>query len=237
MNETIRNRLIGVAVVLIILFLLTLLIPSHHSESAHPALAVSAVPVGSSAGTPPAPGSSAETSSAPAAPLNQIGGSNGVENTASPPPAATVAAPADSAVGSVTPSSLSARSAPSIADNQPVKALAPAHREPQARPDTNTHGTPKAAAVKVSPDRSAKASSDNAFYVQVGSYHVQNNARNVEDGLKKAGYAVKIDPVSVSGHRFYRVRVGPFSDKGTARAARKRIAASGYKNARVFTGQ
>lgn len=73
--------------------------------------------------------------------------------------------------------------------------------------------------------RSAPAS-DDGFVVQAGTFSVKANAQKVADAL--GGY------IAPAG-KMYRVRTGPFTNRGQAEAALAKVRAAGYSDARVYT--
>ncbi len=104
------------------------------------------------------------------------------------------------------------RSAQAMTPNRPVVAPLETRVAPK-RP------TPVVAA------RSAPAT-DGAFVVQAAAFSSEANAKRAANSIN--GFIQK------SG-RFYRVRTGPFTNRGQAEAALAKVRAAGYSDARVFT--
>jgi rare lipoprotein A len=67
---------------------------------------------------------------------------------------------------------------------------------------------------------------DGAFVVQAAAFSNEANAKRAANSLD--GFVQK------SG-RFFRVRTGPFTNRGQAEAALAKVRAAGYSDARVFT--
>jgi DedD protein len=62
-----------------------------------------------------------------------------------------------------------------------------------------------------------------AWVVQVASVTAQGPARKLRDELRGKGYAAFIEEAMVNGKRYYRIRVGPETDRGTADGVANRI--------------
>ncbi|MBQ8464646.1 MAG: septal ring lytic transglycosylase RlpA family protein [Alphaproteobacteria bacterium] len=73
---------------------------------------------------------------------------------------------------------------------------------------------------------------DNRYFVQAGSFSQQSSAANLKGKLSQFGNA-NIAPVDVSGQRFYRVRIGPFSFKEEADVTLAKVRNYGVSNASV----
>jgi rare lipoprotein A len=66
------------------------------------------------------------------------------------------------------------------------------------------------------------------YYVQVGSFSQQNNARRVSSKLGNYYRDVRIDEVNAGAHSFYRVRMGSFATRDEARERADDSARFGY---------
>ncbi len=66
------------------------------------------------------------------------------------------------------------------------------------------------------------------YYVQVGSYSQQTNARRVSNKLAPYYRDVRIDPVTTGTRCFYRVRMGWFATRDEARERANDCARFGY---------
>lgn len=62
------------------------------------------------------------------------------------------------------------------------------------------------------------------WVVQLGSFAKEDNARDLNKKLQADGYAAFVEPVTSSGERVYRVRVGPQVLRDDAEKVRDRIA-------------
>ena len=81
-------------------------------------------------------------------------------------------------------------------------------------------------------DRYASSAADQIF-VQAGSFSNQANAVNLSSYLGQIAPA-QVQPVTVNGQAFHRVRLGPFNDMAQARVALNRVTASGQGNAVII---
>lgn len=93
---------------------------------------------------------------------------------------------------------------------------------------TNSSGAPPRAARTAPPASSAVTSGDidDGFVIQAAAFSSKANAQRA---------ASKIDGFIEQSGRYYRVRKGPFANRGQAEAALAKIRAAGYKDARVFS--
>ncbi len=71
------------------------------------------------------------------------------------------------------------------------------------------------------------------WFVQVGSYSSQANARNALQKLFGMGLPTVIQSVAVGKTLWYRVRVGPYPAEGAALSALARIRKNGYATAKL----
>jgi cell division septation protein DedD len=72
------------------------------------------------------------------------------------------------------------------------------------------------------------------WFVQVGSYSSQANARGALEKLFGMGLETKIQSVPVGDKTWYRVRVGPYPAEGAALGALARIKQAGYPDAKLI---
>ncbi|HEX5340432.1 MAG TPA: SPOR domain-containing protein [Gammaproteobacteria bacterium] len=70
-----------------------------------------------------------------------------------------------------------------------------------------------------------KGSDTGAWMVQAGSYGSESNARRLQKTLEKHGYRVVISRYASGSKTWYRVRVGPYTERA---AAEKQLAAIGH---------
>jgi cell division septation protein DedD len=71
--------------------------------------------------------------------------------------------------------------------------------------------------------RSTPASADKGFYVQVGTFSSQANAKQLADRLKQHDFPVRLEQVRLASGNALRVRVGPYRQNEQAQAARTAI--------------
>ncbi len=71
------------------------------------------------------------------------------------------------------------------------------------------------------------------FLVQAGSFKNRANADKARTALSAIG-AVELAEIEAAGDRYFRVRVGPFPDRGAAEAALSKVAQAGYQGATII---
>lgn len=104
-----------------------------------------------------------------------------------------------------------------------------ARANPAVAPVVSTPSRPQpvaAPAPVARPVAVTTARSEDGFVVQAGTFSVRANAQRVADAI--GGY------LAPSG-KMYRVRTGPFTNRGQAEAALAKVRAAGYNDARVYT--
>lgn len=217
MNVTTNNRLIGIAIVLIVLFLLTWLIPSKKTRTKHQApIPIAAVPIGS------------RTSSNPAVRLSTI------HSGASP-------ASGNSVITTklFAPTSLSSKAEVGTNSKRPGSAVASATKD-EADLKPLSHSTVRVSTGKhyvshrqqlfvPSPAREAKT----GFYVQLAGFRKMRDAQRMTSRLHHQLIRAKIDQTVVNGHRYYRVWLGPYRTRRLAEKERERMARHGFRSAWV----
>lgn len=72
-----------------------------------------------------------------------------------------------------------------------------------------------------------------AWYLQIGSFESQSNARKVLQTLYGAGLPAVIHSVTSGKKLWYRVRVGPYADESAARLGLEEVRKQGYPLAKV----
>lgn len=85
---------------------------------------------------------------------------------------------------------------------------------PTLKPEPTPAAT-KPAAARLSPAK--------GWYVQVGTFSNEANAKALAARLKERGYKVRLDDARVGGKRALRVQVGPYSQNAAASRARQEI--------------
>jgi DedD protein len=103
-------------------------------------------------------------------------------------------------------------------DSPPTTPVNPAIAEP-ATPAPAEQQPATAAAIKPLPGQAA----DGRFFVHLGVYANGRNAHDLVAMLKKGGYPAFAEASLYQGKPAERVRVGPFTDRAAAEAARLRI--------------
>lgn len=101
-------------------------------------------------------------------------------------------------------------------------------RPPPTLPPTRRSG-PEVPAPEESPGRDQVAEPAfrtglSAWVVQVGSFSNAENARNLVEKLRAAGFQARDpDPIELRGKKLYRVQVGPVLEKDRAQALLPRV--------------
>lgn len=104
--------------------------------------------------------------------------------------------------------------------------LAPIGKAAAAQPARVTRNAVPAAVTLARTAPTVDAADDGKFVVQAAAFSKQANASKAADTV--GGF------VEQSG-RYYRVRIGPFGNRGQAEAALAKARAAGYSDARVYT--
>jgi cell division protein FtsN len=104
--------------------------------------------------------------------------------------------------------------------------------KPKEAPKTEPRVEPKKVAPKPEPK---KTESQNLYYVQVGALAEKPAALSSAQRFKAQGFAVVVlDPLPTDRKPVYRVRVGGFSTKEEAEAARTKLAAAAGRKTDYF---
>lgn len=109
--------------------------------------------------------------------------------------------PTDSTTGSATSAT---RLSPAVASSQP------------APPMASQPVVPNSYVKALAPAPAARTPASGKWVVQAGSYSNERNALRVEHKLVKHGYHAYVSRYRKNGRTFYRVRVGPYSDRAAA---------------------
>ena len=72
------------------------------------------------------------------------------------------------------------------------------------------------------------------WVVQVGSFSRRDNALALRDRLRKAGFATQVEKVTLAKGTTYRVRVGPYLQRGEADKAQAKLKKKFVESARVL---
>lgn len=101
----------------------------------------------------------------------------------------------------------------------------PVATTPPATPPAAEAPPPQRPALKVDETLGEDPSQ---WYVQIGSFESQANARNALQKLYGLGLPTTIQSVSVGKNLWYRVRVGPYPDEAAATKALATVRKQGY---------
>jgi DedD protein len=262
MNDTLKRRLTGLAVLLVLVFALSLLLPHSWPESGETGVPSATVPLavnpgGADDATPPSPATAAQTP--------------GAQQSAPPPvqTASTASEPTPvSAIDMAAPQP-EAQPAPTHAP-KPAAAPAPAPPKPEVSHEAKP-APPKPAVVpppvmpkpsltlaKPTPPQPAPvlkptpppvtprlatsiqvppppAAAGRIWFVQIGSFADQGNAQTTLNLLQNIGYRGESQPISnASGKTLYRVRLGPFTSEPAGQQALDKVTHQGYPQARLL---
>lgn len=254
MNGLLRQRLVGLAVLLVLVFLLSLLLPGKpDSSEAEPSTTVSingeqvlteadAVPPPDdllpepidAAGSEAPPPADAPVAISDVASLAEPDATPG---TAKPAPAAPSAALKLSPKVGVHRGQDVAEPKPAAkSTDKPVEKLpAKPADKPADKPPAVAAVTPKpklAESVTKAPAKAAEAAA--GWYVQIGSFSDAGSAQTIVTLLKKLGVPAGITRIKgVKGNPLNRVRAGPYASEAAAKAAHARIAKNGYPQSRI----
>lgn len=114
--------------------------------------------------------------------------------------------------------------APSPSEEAAAQPAGAAGVSGDSRNDTEAGDTASPASSDVQPSPRGASS----WTATAGSYREPRNAEQVAETLGAQGFDVEIEPVTVRGQTFYRVRAGTFGAKAEAEDAARRIQAAGY---------
>jgi cell division protein FtsN len=132
-----------------------------------------------------------------------------------------------------------------LATGRRIAARPPDETPPELRPDETHAARPAEAPPEPKPQAKPEPLARPAlkvdetlgqgggWYVQVGSYSSQANARGALQKLFGLGLPTAIQQVPVGKTLWYRVRVGPYPAEGAALEALARIRKNGYADARL----
>ncbi len=105
---------------------------------------------------------------------------------------------------------------------------------PTPAPTPKPTVVPTPAPTVVPTPATAPAAAGQRWWVQIGSYADIVNAREAESRLRAMGQAVVVAPIESASGTLYRVRSGPYANEAEAQAAQTLIARSGYAEARLI---
>jgi rare lipoprotein A len=126
--------------------------------------------------------------------------------------------------------------------NRPWRAAAPSSGVAGAdqaaqnwRPTTKTAAAPAPQTTGSIPPNAKPNASMKGPVIQAGSFKNKDNAERARN-LLSAIAPVDVTPIDVGAEVYYRVRIGPFASAADAKAALGKVAQSGYRGAKVVTG-
>lgn len=215
MNAGISKRVVGFAVLVVVVLAVLLFLPRPGTPPQQDAIPVAAVPIGKQGplDTTPAPAAegepSAQDTSAPAHPQTAPA------VTASPAPSTVWkdAVPREPAVESAPPAAV--------------------EKTPAAEPAAPAASTPAVKRPASAPR--APAAPQGRFYIQVASFSDAANASAALQKLRGIGFRGTTDTTRLNGKTWTRVQVGPYADRASAEAAQARLKAQGYGGSRVLS--
>ena len=202
----IRQRLVGLAVLLVAVFLLSVLLRSLGGPRTvdEEGLQTVVVPLGSSSELPVATAVLPEESTTVAAPAP-------MPSAPRPRPETTVAAAVDQPTATV---------------EEPAAAPPPRASVAKIAPKPEPAAPPRSAKAPAAPVAAR-------WYVVLGSFSDAANAKALVLRARRAGVPAESQPQRVSGGVRVRVRAGPFKGESEAQSARATLIVEGMTNARV----
>ncbi len=79
------------------------------------------------------------------------------------------------------------------------------------------------------PEKPALAAPSGKWWVQIGSFASRDNAQQLAQKLRAAGFTIDVSQMRSNGKELYRVRAGPVADKPAAAALQARLESAGQK--------
>ena len=239
MNEVFRRRLIGLAILLVLVFVLSLLLPKDPGEKDggdalsttvslvdHPA-EPNAAPLAAPENSSPA----AESATPDASPEKPTAIANdspkAAETIAGNPPPALKPSPR-AALVEQKPSAAKAAPAPPKPIETPRPETRPAPPKPKLAEAVATPAPP--APLTLPPPTTTAA----AWYVQIGSFSDEGKATTILSLLRNIGYKGEVSKiVTGAGATLHRVRLGAYPSEAAAQQVQEKVVRQGYPQARV----
>lgn len=212
--------------------------------------------------TPLSPDKAPASRAAPDAKIDAKAVTPAVDNTASPPPAASPAATAPKrglaeaeqhVLGQSAAKGTNASGAPVEAKSDPVATAAPAAAE--TAPSATTSASPSvaskdgdgatatapdapaSASSKLPPQTASKASTTASFQVQLAAFADVRLASDLAKKVKTAGFPAHTEDIPTQQGSVHRVRVGPYGTRAAADAAAAKLKTIGYGGAQVVAAK
>lgn len=231
----VQRRLVGLVVLLLAAFLLSLLLRTQpDAENALPAVVIplnSNVSMADSAVTDGAPtlgAAASESSSEEAAPTLDMPVTSGAVPRTPVIPKPDSRASEKSAISK--PASTPAEKAPAKPTEKPV--VKPAEK-PASKPTVAE--TPKPATAKLPGAVAKPEAAAIRWFVAVGAYKDVMTAEALVSRIKLAGLGAGSVAITSNGDRLHRVRAGPFANQSAAEAARATLIVEGMTKATVVS--
>ncbi|MEL0168811.1 MAG: SPOR domain-containing protein [Pseudomonadaceae bacterium] len=87
-----------------------------------------------------------------------------------------------------------------------------------------------APAATPAPEASKPAASGPSYYLQAGSFRQRSDADQLRAQILLLGMDVKLENATINGNQWYRVQVGPFSNKNSMDQAQRTLSGNGFSN-------
>ena len=236
MNEVFRRRLIGLAILLVLVFVLSLLLPKDPGEKdSGDALSTTVSLVDHPAEPNAAP---------PAAPENAAPAAESVTPDASPEKPTAIANDSPKAAETVAgnpPPALKPSPRAALAEQKPSAAkAAPASAKPIETPKPETRPAPpkpklaEAVSTPALPTLPPPTTTAAAWYVQIGSFSDEGTATTILSLMRNIGYKGEVSKiVNDAGATLHRVRLGLYASEAAAQQVQEKVVRQGYPQARV----
>lgn len=263
MNDTLKRRLIGLAVLLVLVFALSLLLPRNWPESGETGVPSATVPLAvnpggaDAANAPLAAQASQPSGQAAATPPAQAAGNaseptpvSAIDSSAPPLPPAPAPKPAAAPAQPKPETSREAKPAPpkpapapppvmpkpSVALAKPAPAPPPPVPAPKPVPPPSIAPKMVTSIQSPPPVAAAPPAAGRIWFVQIGSFADQGNAQTTLNLLQNIGYRGESQPINnAAGKTLYRVRLGPFTSEGAGQQALDKVTHQGYPQARLLS--
>ncbi|WP_213875610.1 SPOR domain-containing protein [Pseudomonas sp. dw_358] len=112
----------------------------------------------------------------------------------------------------------------------PAQPLTPVTQAEAAKIDTNRALTALSGQTPPPAPAVVKPATTTQFFLQAGSFRKQTDADKVRAQIILLGQAVSVESGTVKDETWYRVLVGPFSNREQLTTAQKQLAGSGFNN-------
>jgi DedD protein len=228
MNEQIKRRLIGIAVMVLVALAIAAMLPEPRLQpTLDEDVRVVTIPLQEerivsvpATGDEPARYDGAGSASSPP----QIAGDEDTEALSTPAPVAT---PKPTPRPTATPTATPRPTAPPAATPASTLKLSPTMGPSPATPRPTATATPAATAAPAVPVATA-------WWVQIGSYADIGNARETEARVAALGQPTVMAPIEAAGTTLYRVRAGPYPSEARAQEAHALITRNVAPEARLI---